>query len=471
MKKAKVKIKLVMKEESQKSKNDFVEVKFNEKVKQSRMCKIGGREVLEVKMEKPEKMNRRKWIVFCRGLVQVAKQNGIGKMEIDWEKLTGFKNLEQNNLGQLFAEAMVMANYEFRRYKKKPKEGWSDVKEVKLIFSDERVKRQINKEIKKGLLVAGWVNYARELANISGGDLTPTGLVREIRKIIKGSDIKMKVLGEKEMKRMGMNGILAVGQGSGEESQFIILEYKKGTGKPVVLVGKGVTFDSGGIDTKPHPHALDMMMDMSGAASVLATLLAVNDLQLKKNITVLIPAVENMPSGSSMRPGDVIKMYNGVNVEIGHTDAEGRLILADALAYAKKFKPEMVVDVATLTGASLVALGTKASALMTRSDNLAKRIEKLAEETGDYVWRLPLWEEYEGDIAGERGDIANINTKAKPGEGSTITAGIFLWNFAKDYDKWVHLDIAPRMTADPKEQLAKGAAGPAVRLLVSLLEK
>ncbi len=471
MKKEMVKIKSITVEQSQKTKDDFVEVKFNEKIKQSRVCKVGGREVLEVKMKEPEKMNRRKWIVFCRGLVQIAKQNSIEKMKINWDKLVGFKNLEQENLGQLFAEAVLMANYEFRKYKKKPKEGWGDIKEVQLIFSDEKVKRQINKEVKKGLLVAGWVNYARELSNISGGDLTPVGLVREIRKTIKGSKIKMKVFGEKEMKKIGMNGVLAVGQGSKEQSQFIVLEYKGGTGKPVVLVGKGVTFDSGGIDTKPHPHSLEMMMDMSGAASVLATLLVVNDLQLKKNVTVLIPAVENMPSGSSMRPGDVIKMYNGVNVEIGHTDAEGRLILADALAYAKKFKPEMVIDVATLTGASLVALGTKANALMTRNDELAKQIENLAERTGDYVWRLPLWEEYEGDIAGERGDIANINTKAKPGEGSTITAGIFLWNFAKEYDKWVHLDIAPRMTADSKEQLAKGAAGPAVRLLVGLLER
>ncbi len=471
MKKAMVKIKLVLEEQSQKSRAGFVKVKFNEKIKQSRMCKIDGRNVLEVKIGKPNEMNRRKWIVFCRGLVQVAKSNGIERLEVAWDRLTNFKNLEQDDLGQLFAEAVEMANYEFRKYKKKPKEGWGDIKEVKLVFSDEKVKRQINKEIKKGLSVVSWVNYARELANISGGDLTPIGLVKEIRKIIKGRDIKMKVLGEKEMKKIGMNGVLAVGRGSGEQSQFIILEYKNGAGKPIVLVGKGVTFDSGGIDTKPHPHGLEMMMDMSGASSVLATLLAVNDLQLKKNVIVLIPAVENMPSGSSMRPGDVIKMYNGVNVEIGHTDAEGRLILADALAYAKKFKPGMVVDVATLTGASLVALGTKANALMTRNDDLAKRIEKLAERTGDYVWRLPLWEEYEGDIAGERGDIANINTKAKPGEGSTITAGIFLWNFAKEYDKWVHLDIAPRMTADSNEQLAKGAAGPAIRLLIELLEK
>jgi leucyl aminopeptidase len=332
----------------------------------------------------------------------------------------------------------------------------------------------LKKAIRKGQVVAKRVNYARELANISGGDLTPKSLVSEIRKVIKGTKIKMKVLGEKEMKKIKMNGVLAVGQGSKEQSQFIILEYKNAnqvTDKPTVLVGKGVTFDSGGIDTKPHPHGLEMMMDMSGEASVLSALLALNDLEVKKNVVVLIPAVENMPSGSSMRPGDVIKMYNGLNVEIGHTDAEGRLILADALAYAKKFKPERVIDVATLTGAASVALGTKATAMLTRDDELAQEAEKVAESTGDYIWRLPLWEEYEGDIAGERGDIANINTKAKPGDGSTITAGIFLWNFSKEYDSWMHLDIAPRMTADPNEQLSKGAAAPAVRLLVKMLEK
>lgn len=451
----------------------FVKAVLKEKIKQSRFCaRNNKREVLEFKIADRKKMNRRKWIIMCRGIIQTAKINGIKRLILDWDDLINFKNLEKENLGQLFAEAVEMANYEFRKYKKKPKEGWQDVEEIILTTKKQgKTLSTLKKEIKEGLVVAERINYARELSNISGGDLTPTKLVQEIKKAIKDTQIKMKILDEKKMRQLGMGGVLAVGQGSKEQSQFIILEYKQGNGKPVVLVGKGVTFDSGGIDTKPHPHGLEMMMDMSGGASVLGVLLALNKLKVKKNIVALIPAVENMPSGSSMRPGDVIKMHNGLNVEVGHTDAEGRLILADALSYAKKFKPKMVIDVATLTGASVVALGTKATALMTRDDKLAERTESIAEFTGDYTWRLPLWEEYEEDIVGSRGDIANINTKAKPGEGSTITAGIFLWNFAKDYKSWMHLDIAPRMTASPSEQLVKGAAGPAVRLLVELLRK
>ncbi len=449
----------------------ITEVVYRDKIKGSRLYIKDEKSVLEIKIDKKNKINRRRWIILVRGIIRLAKNQGIKELSINWSEWTSFKNLEKENLGQVFAEAVEMANYDFRKYKKKPKSGWDDVKKIILRVEGSKLAIPLRKEIKKGQIIAEQINLARELSNISGGDLTPVKLVQKIKKIITGTDIKIQVLGEKELQKIKMNGVLAVGSGSKEESKFIILKYEPVKNRrSTVLVGKGVTFDSGGIDTKPHPHGLEMMMDMSGGASVLATLLALDKLQIKKNVVALIPAVENMPSGSSMRPGDVIKMYNGLNVEIGHTDAEGRLILADALSYAKKFKPGLVIDVATLTGASLVALGTKANALMTRDDKLSVRIEKIAEQTGDYVWRLPLWEEYEGDIAGDRGDIANINTKAKPGEGSTITAGIFLWNFTKEYDKWVHLDIAPRMTADAKEQLAKGAAGPAIRLLVKLLE-
>jgi len=453
---------------------ESVQVLFNKEIKQSRFLQKNGKEFLEIKISDKNKINQRKWIILCRSIIQTAKANGIKKLIINWNDLISFENLnEKASLGKIFAEAVEMANYEFRKYKKKPKDGWQDVAEVLLITKNFKGnKSQLKRDLQEGQVISQQVNYARELSNISGGDLTPSKLVQEIKKVIKGTKIKIKVLEEVEMKRKKMNGILAVGQGSKEKSKFIILEYRQGgKEKPVVLVGKGVTFDSGGIDTKPHPHGLEMMMDMSGGASVLATLLVADKLSLQKNITVLIPAVENMPSGSSMRPGDVIKMSNGVNVGIGHTDAEGRLILADALVYAQKLKPQMIIDIATLTGASVVALGTKATALMTRDNDLANKVEELAEATGDYTWRLPLWEEYENDIVGSRGDISNINTKAKPGEGSTITAGIFLWNFVKDFERWIHLDIAPRMTADANEQLSKGAAGPAVRLLVELLKK
>jgi leucyl aminopeptidase len=215
---------------------------------------------------------------------------------------------------------------------------------------------------------------------------------------------------------------------------------------------------------------MEMMMDMSGAAAVCATIMIAEKLQMNKNLIVLIPAVENMPSGTSMKPGDIITMMDGTHVEIGHTDAEGRLILADALTYAASLKPARVIDVATLTGAASVALGERASAIFTDNDEIAQKTVEAAEKIGDYVWRMPLWDEYAAEIAGTHGDIANIRTKGQGGIGGSITAAIFLKHFAKEFkDQWMHIDIAPTMTSVFDEQLVKGAKGSPVRLLVELL--
>lgn len=416
-------------------------------------------------------MNRRKWIILVRTIIQEAKKNQIKNIIIDWNELIKFKNLGEE-LCQLFAENAEMANYEFRKYKKKPKEGWNDVIKINLVVKSKEV-TSLRREIKKGLTIVEQVNFCRNLANTPGADMTPNILVRETRKAVRGTKIKMQVLNEKQIRQKKMGGVLAVGSGSQHKPNFIVLEYKGGqkNEKPTVLVGKAVTFDSGGIDTKPHPFGLEMMMDMSGGAAVISTMITVDKLNLKKNIVALIPVVENMPSGSSYRPSDIIKMMDGTMVEVGHTDAEGRLILADALTFAKKYKPELVIDVATLTGAAMVALGQKASAIFTNDDGLAGKTKNLAEKVGDYVWRMPLWDEYDGDIKGKYADISNINTKAQPGFGGAITAAVFLKYFAKDYKSWMHIDIAPRMTADYTDNLASGSVGAPVRLLVKLLSE
>ncbi|HFC36087.1 MAG TPA: leucyl aminopeptidase [Candidatus Moranbacteria bacterium] len=462
-------MKIVVKKEIQ-EKNDAVRVLFSEKIPTDRFLVKGGRKILEIKNPEKKKMNRRKWIIWIRGIIQTAKKHKIEKLSLNWNDLIAFENIG-DELGRLFAENVLMADYEFRKYKKEPKEGWSNLKELSLIVNDGLGK--LRAEILAGVTVAEKVNFCRDLANMPGGDMTPEILARETRKAVRRSGIKMKVLDEKQIKQEKMGGVLAVGKGSQYKPKFIILEYwgDKKSNKPTILVGKGVTFDSGGIDTKPHPHALDMMMDMSGGAATIATLLAVAKMKLKRNVVALVPAVENMPSGSALRPGDIVKMMDGTMVEIGHTDAEGRLILADALVFAKRYKPQMVIDVATLTGAALTALGERANAVFTNDEDLAKQTEKTAEQVGDYVWRLPLWEEYESDIKGNFAEISNINTKAKPGYGSSITAATFLKHFAKDFDSWMHIDIAPRMTAVYDENLAKGATGTPVKLLVKLLEK
>lgn len=463
-------MKIIVVDRQRQDKN-FVEILFSDKIPQSKVVAKNNKEFLEIKTPKKEEMNRRKWIILVRAVAQEAKKNRIKNIIIDWKKLTDFDDIG-TDLAQLFTENILMADYEFRKYKKKPKEGWDDIVEVQLV-AGKKEKTSLQLGIKKGMLVAKEINFCRDLVNTPGADMTPEILVRETKKAIRGTKIKMKVLEQGQMKQKKMGGILAVGGGSQCKPKFIILEYKGGakTKKPIVLVGKGVTFDSGGIDTKPHPYALDMMMDMSGGAAVISAIIVAEKLKLKKNIVALIPAVENMPSGTSFRPGDIVRMMDGTTVEVGHTDAEGRLILADALTCAKSFDPEIVIDVATLTGAALSALGERASAIFSSNDDLIEKTVESSEEVGDYVWRMPLWEEYEAEIKGTHGDISNINTKAKPGYGGAITAATFLKHFAQKHKSWMHIDIAPKMTAVFDENLAKGAVGAPVRLLVRLLEK
>jgi leucyl aminopeptidase len=238
-----------------------------------------------------------------------------------------------------------------------------------------------------------------------------------------------------------------------------------------VLVGKGVTFDSGGLNIKTEGHMYEMHMDMSGGASAILTLILAARLKLKKHVIALVPAVENMSASNAVRPGDIITSLSGKTIEVVDTDAEGRLILADALTYAKRYKPAVVVDIATLTGSSLSAVGTRASVLLTKDEALATRMLQLGEESGDYLWRLPLWEEYEENMKGTFADLVNLPESADARKGDVINAATFLFQFAKELDcPWAHLDIAPRMTATPSDKLAKGAAGTPIRLLIRLIE-
>ena len=271
------------------------------------------------------------------------------------------------------------------------------------------------------------------------------------------------------MKILKMGGVLGVAQGSSEEPKFIVMEYSGGgkKDKPFVLVGKGVTFDSGGLNLKPSQHIYEMHMDMSGGSAVINTIALAARLKLKRNVIALVPAVENMPSGSSYRPGDLLRTMSGKTIEVLDTDAEGRVILSDALTYAEQYQPKLVVDVATLTGAAAVALGQRASGIFTKDEKLARLAQELGEEAGDYVWPLPLWDEFEDEIKGTFGDWANVG---RTRYGGASTGAIFLYQFAKNYP-WLHIDIAPTMTSIDGQFLAKGATGVPVRLLLKLLEQ
>ena len=431
---------------------------------ENELIREGGIKTLSIKSDK--EVTLRKFYMLLRKIVAQAKSAKAQKISFHANDLV-FKKLKLSDqeLGRIIGSELSFANYEFDKYKTTQKES-QKIKEVVIAGASSELKKGIN----EGLKIAEEVNATRTLSNTPGGDMTPRVLAQAAKKALSGTKAKLKVLGEKEMKAQKMHAILSVGQGSKEESKFIIMEYFGGKKDeaPVVLVGKGVTFDTGGINLKPSGGLLGMNMDMSGGAAVIHTMALVAKMGLKKNVIGLVPSVENMASGSSYRPGDVIKSMSGLTIEVLNTDAEGRVIMADALHYAKKYKPALVADVATLTGAAVVALGERASAFFTKNDTLAKDIMNLAEKTNDHMWQLPLWEEYEEEIKGRLGDYTNMH-KNDSRYGGAILAATFLHQFIKDYN-WVHFDIAPRMTAIAGENLSPGALGAPVRLLYSLIE-
>ncbi len=427
-----------------------------------------GGDTLVIGTKETGTLNTRKVRILVRRVVREALSARIENIAFDPTPLFSTLNLTPYEQGRLFAENALMAEYEFVSYRTTPTDGWPVVAELAL---PDTTATAFRNGVTDGLLVGAAVNATRDLANIPGGDMTPSVLATQAHIACKGTGVKVTVLDKAEMTKRKMGAVLGVAQGSSEEPKFIILEYYGGAKKekPVVLVGKGVTFDTGGLNLKPSDHILDMNLDMSGGAAVIHTLALAGKLKLKKNIIGLIPAVENMPSGSSYRPGDILRTMSGKTIEVLNTDAEGRVILADALLFAKQYNPKLVVDVATLTGAALVALGTKASALMTRDEAVAEKLLVLGEESGEYLWRLPLWEEYEAAVKGRFGDVANIPVTNSRDAGS-INGGMFLLQFAEGYP-WAHIDMAPRMTADADEYLAKGAVGSPVRLLIRIAEQ
>ena len=421
--------------------------------------------------KKVSPFNRRKFVLLMRKVVAQAKQHRIKSLVVEYADIKSFapKDMGDYEVGRVAGTAFVMADYEHVSYKTKPKEGWNFVEVVAVPNMPAAAKEGFA----DGLVIAGEVNATRELSNTPGGDMTPRILAEKAKAAVKGTNIKVKILGVKEMQKLGMGAVLGVGKGAKDEPRFIVMEYKGG-GKnpPVVLIGKGVTFDTGGIQVKPGDHMYEMHMDMSGGAAVIHALVLAAKLKIKANVIGLIPAVENAVGAGALRPGDILKSLSGKSIEILHTDAEGRVILADAITYAKRYRPAIVADAATLTGAALTALGLHASALMTNREDMMEDIRALGEESGDYVWPFPLWEEYDDMVKGHFGDVPNISTSGNSRNGGVIAGGKFLEVFAKELDcPWFHLDIAPRMTSAPGEHLAKGAAGAPVRLFLALIEK
>jgi leucyl aminopeptidase len=316
----------------------------------------------------------------------------------------------------------------------------------------------------RGLAIGNGTNAARELGNLPANYCTPTDLAKEAKRMARGSDkMTCKILDEKQMTSLGMGSLLSVTEGSTEPAKLIIMDYR-GTGqksKPIVLVGKGITFDTGGISLKPGGKMDEMKFDMCGAASVFGTMTALLELDLPINVVAIVAAAENMPAGNATKPGDVVTSMSGQTIEVLNTDAEGRLVLCDALTYAERYQPRAVVDIATLTGACVVALGKPAAALYSNNDKLAEQLLSAGEKTQDRAWRMPLWDEYQSQLKSNFADIANIGGP----EAGSVTAACFLSRFTRKYH-WAHLDIAGAAWMGGE---AKGATGRPVGLLSQYL--
>jgi leucyl aminopeptidase len=317
----------------------------------------------------------------------------------------------------------------------------------------------VTRGLRQGAAIVAGVRLARDIANRPGNHCTPTQLAEHAQELGRSAGLKVEVLGRKDIEKLGMGSFLAVAQGSEEPPRFIVLRYS-GAGAdevPVVLVGKGITFDSGGISIKPAAEMDEMKFDMGGAASVLGTLRAIAQLKAKVNVVGLIPACENLPSGRAVKPGDVVTSLSGQTIEILNTDAEGRLILCDALTYAERFKPKAVIDIATLTGACVIALGHHRSGLFTPDDGLAEALQRAGDAALDPCWRMPVDAEYDEALKSNFADIANVGPRA----GGSITAAMFLKRFTAKLN-WAHLDIAGTAW---KSGANKGATGRPVGLL------
>jgi leucyl aminopeptidase len=318
-----------------------------------------------------------------------------------------------------------------------------------------------------GAAIARGVALARDLANGPSNDITPTKLGEEAQALGERTGVQVTVLGPDELREQGFGGILGVAQGSQQPPRFIILEHGPSDAPTVCLVGKGITFDTGGISIKPAEGMDNMKMDMGGAAAVLGAMQVVGELNLPLHVVGLISAAENMPSGTAYRPGDIIKTLSGKTIEVLNTDAEGRIVLADALFYAQRYQPDGIIDLATLTGAIMVALGAHAIGVMSNDDGLCERVLRAGEASGERAWRMPLWEPYQEMVKSHIADVRNSTGRA----GGAITAAAFLSNFVGDYP-WVHMDIAGTAWTDkPLPYAPKGATGVGVRLLVQALRE
>jgi leucyl aminopeptidase len=343
---------------------------------------------------------------------------------------------------EAFVEGIMLGQYRFARYKEAPADADApvQVEDVTILIRSNEKTEQATQRLERVGILCDNANWARDLANTPSNELTPTALGDAAKAMAKQAGCTCEVIDEDHMQRLGMNALLGVAKGSENRARLIVVHYHHAdNARTLCLVGKGVTFDTGGISIKPPQNMHEMKFDMCGAAAVLGAVKSAAELKLPINVVVVVPAAENMPGANAQKPGDIVKAYNGKTIQVDNTDAEGRLLLADALSYAvDKFKPERMIDIATLTGGVLVALGNFAAGVMSNNESLVAALQRASDETGERIWRLPLWSDYDKLLETPHADITNIGP---PRIASSIIGGCFLKNFVGD-TPWAHLDIA-----------------------------
>lgn len=420
--------------------------------------------VLLVGLGKEKEFSEKEYSAAIRSAVKALSETGATDGTLFLTEIP----VRKRSLAWRVRQAAIIAKettYRFEQFKSKKDEVRRPLR--KLSFAIDRRTEMALAEVAlaQGRAIAEGVALARDLGNLPGNVCTPAYLAETAQQIALDYAIDCQVLERADMEAFGMHSLLSVAKGSHQPPKLIVLQYKGGKEgeKPLVLVGKGITFDSGGISLKPGPEMDEMKFDMCGAASVLGTLKAVAQMQLPLNLTVIVPTSENMPGGAASKPGDIVTSMSGQTIEILNTDAEGRLVLCDALTYAERFEPETVIDVATLTGACVIALGHVATGLFANDDGLARELLLAGDEAHDRAWQMPLWDDYQDLLKSNFADMANIGGRA----GGSISAACFLARFTKKFE-WAHLDIAGTAWKSGAE---KGATGRPVPLLAHYLLK
>lgn len=442
-------------------KNKEFSGKLNQTLALHTQGKLPARRVMLVGLGKKEEFSLDCIRQASSRAAQAAREFGVKRIT-SVAHGAGVSKITHGESAQAVVEGTILGLYQYTKYKTE-KEERKKLEELSIIESEEGRLTEMESAAKVAQVLAEAQNFVRDVTNSPGNEITPRALGEIAKKLAKEHRLRCAVLGRKEMEKLKMGALLGVARGSAQEPRFIVLEYNGGK-DTLVLVGKAITFDSGGISIKPSEKMEQMKYDKAGGVAVLGAIKAASELKLPLRVVGLIPATENLPSGTALKPGDILTAMSGKTIEIISTDAEGRLILADALSYAAQYKPKAVVDLATLTGACVIALGSVVSGMIGNDEKLKEKIRAAGEKSGERVWELPLYKEYSEQIKSEVADMKNVGNR----EAGAITAAAFLSKFVEL--PWVHLDIAGTAYSEKDKPYApKGASGVGVRLLANFL--